>query len=431
MGSVVSSSSKTVNVQREVALPEANGVPSPEIVCGKDERVQVDPMTSPPYKWVCFLSTYYSKKGLTYVASGFKIYLPDVGRTAIVTSGHVTYSKDDGGYPDRITVKFPGQTAIIVRDQKNMYAAPEFISSSDADYDYGLILLPGAGTSDDGFGWSAVVPDEELNNRLVTNCGYPNDKPSGTMWITGGKITSATKTRIMYMNDTFNGESGSPVYTWYGGYWTVVGVHHGATPGKPPVCPNIATRFTIPMIYRFLEFMKEKKQNSLKSAAFPDVYIRCDGSGVSPGKPAGGGTVNCQYTPPGPWEKFYICPVEVPPSLAPDEPHKVVIESTVFPNVFIRLDSNGFNGPSSSTGGGVVDSQYNAGPWEIYYLQKLKASSSVAFRSVQFPHLYIRLDGGRVHSHSPTGGGTVNCQWYIDPYSTPPAVGSYESFCIA
>ena len=246
MGSAVSCSSKTVNVQREVTLPATNEVSSPEIVCGKDERVQVDPMTSPPYKWICSLSTHFSKEGLTGRASGFKIYLPDVGRTAIVTSGHVTYSHEGGGYPDRITVTFPGETPIAVRDQKNMYAPPEHISSKNPDYDYGLILLPGAGNSNDGFGWSAILPDGELNNLLVTNCGYPSDKEVGTMWITGGKITSVKAKQITYMNDTFGGQSGSPVYTWYGGYWTVIGVHLGAT-GNPPECPNIATRFTIPV----------------------------------------------------------------------------------------------------------------------------------------------------------------------------------------
>lgn len=185
-----------------------------ESVCGKDERVEVDPMTSPPYKWICFL-TIESAKGWKYVGSGFKIHLPDVHHTAIVTSGHCTYV--EGEYAKKITVKFPGEAAIEVGPD-DLYASPEYVKSGSADHDYGLILLPGSGASDDGFGWSAIVENEELDNRLVTNCGYPADKPQGTMWITGGKISTYTTNRIFYMNDTMGGQSGSPVYTWYGGY---------------------------------------------------------------------------------------------------------------------------------------------------------------------------------------------------------------------
>ena len=200
-------------------------------------------MTSPPYKWFCSLLIERTVGKITkyYVGSGFRIHLPDVDRTAIVTSGHVTYSRNDKAYATNITIQFPGQEAIEVGTE-DLYTAPEYITSGSAHHDYGLILLPGAGKSDDGFGWSAIVPDEELNNLVVTNCGYPGDKPDGTMWITGGKITRYTANRIFYMNDTASGQSGSPVYTWYGGYWTVLGVHsHGGCPNDA----NDAPRFTV------------------------------------------------------------------------------------------------------------------------------------------------------------------------------------------
>ena len=397
----------------EMALAAVKGSSLPETVCGKDERVQVDPMTSPPYKWICFLSI-ESASGRHYVASGFKIHLPGVNRTAIVTSGHCTYL--EGAYAAKITVKFPGQSATEVSPD-DLFAAPEFIYSGNSDHDYGLILLPGLGTSDDGFGWSAIVADEELNDRIVNNCGYPGDKPRGTMWITGGKIISYTANRIFYMNDTMGGQSGSPVYTWYDGYWTVIGVHsYGG-------CPNSAPRFTTQMICRFLEFMNSLKVNSLRSFAFPNVYVRCDGSGVTKAMPSGGGTVNCQYKPPGSYEKFYICPVEVTPSLASVSHCKVEIRSTHFNNIFIRLDGQGMS-QTEPTGGGEVNCQYTAGTFERFYLQERNGCYS--FRSVQFPHCYIRLDGEKVHSQSGSGGGTVNCQWYNT--SSPP--GTYERFYV-
>ena len=168
--------------------------------------MQVDPMISPPYKWICFLSI-KSTSDKWSVGSGFKIHLPGVNRTAIVTAGHCTYV--DGAYAAKIRVKFPGQATIVVSHGNNLYAAPEYIDFESEDHDYGLILLPGPGASDDGFGWSAIVSDEELKDRIVTNCGYPGDKRQGIMWITGGKIISYTANRIFYMNDTKGDKVGS------------------------------------------------------------------------------------------------------------------------------------------------------------------------------------------------------------------------------
>jgi len=380
--------------------------------CGKDERVQVDPMTSPPYKWICFLSI-KSATGERYKGSGFKIHLPDVNRTAIVTSGHCTFIRGESAreYAAKITVTFPGKHSVKVR-QKDLYASPEYIETGDADHDYGLILLPG--NSDDGFGWSAIIPDEELKNRLVTNCGYTGDKPEGTMWITGGAITEGpepTPNRIYYTTDTIGGQSGSPVYTWYDGFWTVIAVHSDGG------CPNSAPRFTSQMISRFLERINGLKKKSLRSVAFPDVYLRCDGTG--------GGTVNCQYKLPSSLESFYIYPVEMAPSLAPRQTtYKVAIESAHFTHVLIRMNSKGMSS-YKKPGGGEVNCQFQpASTWESYFLRQ-ETNGSYSFRSVQFPHCYIRLDGTGVHSRSDGGGGTVNCQYYDDPFV--PA-SSWESF---
>ena len=396
-----------------MALPAVKSSSLPESVCGNDERVQVQPMTSPPYNWICSLLI-ESAVGNIYLASGFKIHLPGVNRTAIVTSGHCTYI--NGAYAAKITVQFPGQAAIEV-GRDGLYAAPEYIKDGSEDHDYGLILLPTCAVlCDDGFGWSTIVEDEELNKRLVTNCGYPGDKPQGTLWITGGKISKYTSNRIFYMNDTMGGQSGSPVYTWYGGYWTVLAVHsYGG-------CPNSAPRFTTQMITRFLQFMNCYKLKSLRSSAFPDVYVRCDGSGVTKFTGPGGGTVNCQYKPPRGWENFYIYPVEVTPSLALEGTCKVEIKSASFKNVFIRLDSKGMS-QFAGAGGGEVNCQFSARSYERFFLKK-EVNGSYSFRSVRFPHCYIRLDGSGVHSHSAGGGGIVNCQWYDK--SKPP--GAYELF---
>lgn len=253
------------------------------------------------------------------------------------------------------------------------------------------------------------------------------------MWITGGKITSYTANWISYMSDTAGGQSGSPVYTRYGGYWTVLGVHQGATlrPGSTDgECPNYAVRFTVQMIHRFLtKFMTDLHSilKCIESVEFRNVYLRCDGTGVTKWEGPGGGTVNCQYFPPDGFEVFYIYPVEMPPSLASQNTYKVVIESQSFKNVFIRMDSKGmshFDGP----GGGEVNCQYTAGSYEIFFMEQVGLDSRYSFRSVQFPHCYLRLDGNGIHRKLDNGGGIVNCQWYDDPSKSVPR--PYETFYV-
>ena len=64
------------------------------------------------------------------------------------------------------------------------------------------------------------------------------------------------------MNDTMGGQSGSPLYTWYGGYWTVIGVHsYGG-------CRNLAPRFTSRIISRFRAFV-DLELDDISSFALP------------------------------------------------------------------------------------------------------------------------------------------------------------------
>ena len=384
----------------------------PESICGRDERVRVDPMTSQPYNWICFLSM-TAHDGGKYLASGFKIHLPDVNSMAVVTSGHCTYIK--GAYAKQISVTFPGEGTVTV-GTKDLYASPEYIANGNPDYDYGLIILPG--DSNEGFGWTSIISNDQLNNRLVTNCGYPGDKPRGTLWITGGPIDKYTDYRIFYMNDTYGGQSGSPVYTWYEGYWTVLGIHsYGG-------CPNSAPRFTSEMILRFLQRMNAIQQVALRSFAFPDVYMRCDGNGVVAPSGPGGGTVNCQFKPPGPYEQYFIYPVAMNPSLAPDSVYPVVILSAYWENIYIRMDGSGMT-KFKGTGGGVVNCQYGANTYERFNKRK-RTDGTFSFQNLHFPQCSIRLDGTGVTKHTGPGGGVVNCQYYDDPNN----VGLYERFYI-
>ena len=72
-------------------------------------------------------------------------------------------------------------------EQADLYAYPKYIQDSNRDYDYGFIIL--SGNSNEGFGWSAIVPDSKLLGRIANSCGYPGDKhPWPHMWILGQKV---------------------------------------------------------------------------------------------------------------------------------------------------------------------------------------------------------------------------------------------------
>jgi len=64
-------------------------------------------------------------------------------------------------------------------------------------------------------GWFGMVAlDDEALGRATTVHGYANDMaPAGTQWKSDDKIRVLEPLKAFYLNDTFGGTSGSPVYT--------------------------------------------------------------------------------------------------------------------------------------------------------------------------------------------------------------------------
>jgi glutamyl endopeptidase len=131
-------------------------------------------------------------------------------------------------------------------------ASAQWVSSGLADYDYGAILIPKTGRLGACGLW--VASNQELQNLQVTNAGYPADKsPYGYMWQDAGPLTNVQPLRLYYMNDTFGGESGSPVLAQRPGYsgfmaWWSVGIHgYGG-------CPNSAVRGTSSVLNDYLSW---------------------------------------------------------------------------------------------------------------------------------------------------------------------------------
>jgi hypothetical protein len=148
---------------------------------------------------------------------------------------------------------------------------------------------------------------------------------------------------------------------------------------------------------------------SIGSQHFQDVFVRMDGTGVTKFEPNGAGTVNCQYTA-GPWETY---------ALERNDDGTFSFRSLTFPNVFLRMDGNGVVAPTPN-GGGTVNCQYTAGPWEKFNIAIVETSEAhgniVTIESNQFSGVYLRLDGTGVTAPNPSGAGTVNCQYTAGPW---------------
>jgi hypothetical protein len=136
---------------------------------------------------------------------------------------------------------------------------------------------------------------------------------------------------------------------------------------------------------------------TIRSTFFKNVYLRMDGTGVTAVTDNGGGTVNCQYGP-GPWTTFKV---------HSQADGSYSFESAAFPNVFLRMDGNGV--PTTQAGGGVVNCQYSALPWEKFSA-RAQADGSFSFESVAFPGIYLRMVTGSGVTSATGPGGTVNAQ---------------------
>lgn len=136
---------------------------------------------------------------------------------------------------------------------------------------------------------------------------------------------------------------------------------------------------------------------TIQSTHYPNVYLRMDGTGVTTATDNGEGTVNCQYGT-GPWTSFVV---------RPQADGTYAFESAAFPNVFLRMDGNGV--PTTMAGGGTVNCQFGAGPWEKYNLLP-QPDGSFSFGSAAFPNIYLRMVTGSGVTTATGPGGTVNCQ---------------------
>ena len=221
-----------------------------------DDRTQVYPTTSLPHIWICALFVHYPC-GKIGRGTGFRINLKSgLDKQVILTSAHCLFipgwcnlvESVPVQYPSEIHVCFPGKEPQTVTKSDSYWISPMYIKTEARGTDYAVIVLPGKDS--EGFSVSPSLEDKDLACKLATISGFPGDRPEGTMWTSSGLLEKVTKNRVFYFNDTYRGQSGSPVYiNDQNGKLVAVGIHSAGG------YPNSALRITNIVLEQIIKFI--------------------------------------------------------------------------------------------------------------------------------------------------------------------------------
>ncbi len=210
-----------------------------EAVIMADDRVQVMDSSILPFSWLCRLEI-TAANGTRWLGTGWFI-----SPSVIVTAGHCVFLHNHGGWVQSIAV-FVGQN----RDQYDRamtvthYASTRgWLNNRDTVHDYGVLF---ATPGDQGFFGYGVLGDAVLYGALANITGYPQDKPTGTLWGHAKRLQPPHPQVLQYEIDTFGGMSGAPVVMWDGQDYVATGIHNygGAK-------LNTASRLTEQVFYNF------------------------------------------------------------------------------------------------------------------------------------------------------------------------------------
>lgn len=180
--------------------PARGGEISPASVIGTDSRTQVTATTSFPYRAIAHITS--SIGGCT----GWFI-----GANTVVTAGHCVYGS--GGWATSVRV-YPGRNGTSTPygscGATRLYAPSGWTSGQNRDYDYGAIKLDC--TIGNTTGWFGLRWDGIATGQQTYIAGYPGDKTYGTQWTHVDQVRLLQTRRVYYANDTYGGQSGSPVW---------------------------------------------------------------------------------------------------------------------------------------------------------------------------------------------------------------------------
>jgi V8-like Glu-specific endopeptidase len=183
----------------------------PDIVIGEDTRYQV------------YDTTYYPWSTIAKIHGNFDTYTFDctgwmLGPSTVVTAAHCIY---DYG----LTYTFASNvivTPALDSDSTNSepfgmcvayfgWIVNVWRTTGNPIYDYGVYYLRCRTGEETGILGYRVMSDSELLGQSLNVAGYPMDKGGTTMWFGLGHVIDTPLYSLFYDNDTYRGQSGSPV----------------------------------------------------------------------------------------------------------------------------------------------------------------------------------------------------------------------------
>ncbi len=230
-----------------------------EMVFDGDDRQQISDVSTFPWRAICCLEI-TAASGATMHGTGWL-----AGPGLLLTAGHCVHEHSQGGWVSQVKV-YPGLnradssggTAPLVG--RAFRALSPWIDRRDRSFDYGAIFLPrdaSGGWLGDRLGFFGLkaLDDGTLKTTEVNIAGYPTGKQIGTLWWQANQLKEAQSSLLTYLIDTFEGQSGSPVWRKHQGRRQALGIHFGGSAAR-----NAAVRVTSGLITTVAGWRRESQQ---------------------------------------------------------------------------------------------------------------------------------------------------------------------------
>jgi V8-like Glu-specific endopeptidase len=193
-----------------------------EVVFGTDDRVRVDDITGEPWRRICSLRI-GGPSGELFAGTGWIL-----GRYTVATAGHCVYLRELASWASYVDVRIEQANGVprrILRS-RNLKSTSNWIENVGPQYDLGLIILDEPLGDELGSFAFGTFSNAELVGTATTVCGYPADRDHGrNQYRDTRQILAVDPYALRYRIDTFEGQSGAPVWLDVNGTPVVVGVH--------------------------------------------------------------------------------------------------------------------------------------------------------------------------------------------------------------